>query len=98
MPARRLVVEFRYRALPVDQCRFWFIVAPGWSVDLCSIDPGFEIDLLVTADLRAMTSAWMGMSAFDEELLERRIQLDGDPLLSATFTSWVGQSGLAAGA
>jgi hypothetical protein len=64
-------------------------------VDLCSLDPGHEIDLLVTADLRAMTSAWMGMSDFDVELRAGRIELRGDPVLSASFTRWIGRSGLA---
>ena len=95
MPARRVVVEFRYPELPADERRFWLIVAPGSPVDLCSIDPGHEVDLLVTAGLRAMTSAWMGMSTFEDELAGRRIELDGDPLLSKNFTNWVGRSGLA---
>ena len=96
MPARRVVVEFRYPELAAEERRFWLIVAPGVPVDLCSIDPGHEVNLLVTAGLRAMTSAWMGMSTFESELAGRRIALDGDPLLSKTFTSWVGRSGLAA--
>ena len=96
MPDRRVVVEFRYPELPADERRFWLIVAPGSPVDLCSIDPGHEVDLLVTAGLRAMTSAWMGMSAFEDELVEKHIELDGDSLLSKTFTSWIGRSGLAA--
>ena len=98
MPARRVIVEFRYPELPTDERRFWLIVAPGAPVDLCSIDPGHEVDLLVTAKLRAMTSAWMGMSAFKEELVENRIELDGDPVLTASFTTWIGQSGLATSA
>ncbi|TPG42587.1 transcriptional regulator [Sphingomonas koreensis] len=98
MPARRVVVEFSYPELPEGDRRFWLIVAPGSPVDLCSIEPGHEVDLLVTAQLRAMTSAWMGISAFQEELDENRIELDGDPLLSATFTTWIGRSGLAGGA
>ena len=95
MPARRVVVEFRYPELAANEGRFWLIVAPGSEVDLCSIDPGHEVDLLVTAELRAMTSAWMGMSTFEDELAGRRIELDGDPLLTRSFTSWVGRSGLA---
>ena len=95
MPARRVVVEFRYPELLADERRFWLIVALGSPVDLCSIDPGHEVDLLVTAGLRAMTSAWMGMSTFEDELAWCRIELDGDPLLSKTFTAWVGRSGLA---
>jgi hypothetical protein len=55
IPGRRVVVEFRYSDLPKAQARYCLIVAPGTPVDLCSIDAGHEIDLLVTAELRAMT-------------------------------------------
>ena len=95
MPDRRVVVAFRYPELSGEQGRYWLIVAPGQAVDLCSLDPGHEIDLLVTADLRAMTSAWMGMSAFETELAAGRIQLDGDPRLAGGFSQWIGRSGLA---
>jgi hypothetical protein len=54
-----------------------------------------EIDLLVRAELRAMTSAWMGMSDFRIELSANRIQVDGDPVLAGSFTKWIGCSGLA---
>jgi DNA-binding HxlR family transcriptional regulator len=94
MPDRRVVVEFRYPDLPGEQGRYWLIVTPGKVVDLCSLDPGHDIDLLVTADLRAMTSAWMGASAFDTELGAGRIQLDGDSGLVAAFSQWIGRSGL----
>ena len=95
MPVRRMVVEFRYPQLEEDEGRYWLIVAPGQPVDLCSIDPGGEVDLLVTADLRAMTSAWMGMSEFADELRLGRIALDGDSGLTSSFTRWIGKSGLA---
>jgi DNA-binding HxlR family transcriptional regulator len=95
MPTRKVVVEFHYPELSADQARYWLIVAPGKHVDLCSIDPGYEIDLLVTADLRAMTSAWLGISDFEMEIANRRIQLEGQQRLSATFARWIGRSGLA---
>jgi hypothetical protein len=95
MPSRRVVVEFAFPALPKDEGRYWLIVAPGQAVDLCSLDPGHAVDLLVTADLRAMTSAWMGMSDFGAELDANRIRLDGDAHLAASFTRWIGRSGLA---
>jgi len=95
MPPRRIVIEFFYPDLMASEQRFWLIVAPGCAVDLCSIDPGGEIDLLITADLRAMTSAWMGMSKFADEISAKCIRLDGDPALAAGFVSWIGRSGLA---
>jgi DNA-binding HxlR family transcriptional regulator len=96
MPGVRTVIEFSYLELPESDARYWLIVAPGAPVDLCSIDPGHEIDLLVSADLRAMTSAWMGMTDFSDELRAKRIRLEGDPVLSKNFTQWIGRSGLAA--
>jgi DNA-binding HxlR family transcriptional regulator len=98
MPRRRVVVAFRYPELPQEQSRYWLIVAPGQPVDLCSLDPRHDVDLLVTADLRAMTSAWMGLSAFRTELGARRIVLSGDRDLAVSFTTWVGRSGLASAA
>lgn len=95
MPRRRTVVEFNFPELPQDEGRYWLIVAPAQPVDLCSLDPGHDVDLLVTADLRALTAAWMGLGDFEVELAARRIELDGDPALAATFTQWIGRSGLA---
>lgn len=95
LPPRRVVVEFHYPELSPDEQRFWLIVAPGCAVDLCSIEPGREVDVLVTADLRAMTSAWMGISTFAEEIDAGRINLDGDAKLARSFASWIGRSGLA---
>ena len=95
MPARRVVVQFSYPELPPGESRYWLIVAPYQPVDLCSIEPAGDVDILVTANLRAMTSAWMGMSNFKDEIGAKQIRLDGDPALASTFTQWVGHSGLA---
>src|SRR5436190_17326879 len=42
MPDRRSVIEFAYPELPATQRRWWLIVDPESTVDLCSIDPGFR--------------------------------------------------------
>src|ERR1700681_4776789 len=49
MPARRSVIEFVYPQLPAAQRRWWLIVDPETGNDLCKIDPGFEVDLLLSA-------------------------------------------------
>ena len=95
-PDRRVVIEFFYPGLPEGESRFWLILAPNSPVDLCSIEPGFDVDLLVTAQLRAMTSAWMGMSKFEDEIAFDRIMLDGDSTLAGSFPKWIGHSGLVA--
>ncbi len=61
MPIRRSVVEFVYPALPAAYRHFWLIVDPETGTDLCKIDPGFDVDLYVSADLRTMTAIWLGL-------------------------------------
>lgn len=51
LPDERSVIQFIYSDLPLSQKNWWLIVEPDGMVDLCSVDPGFEIDLYVTTDL-----------------------------------------------
>ena len=55
-PKRRSVIQFLYTDLPVSQKYWWLIVEATGDVDLCSVDPGFDVDLCVTTKLRPMTS------------------------------------------
>src|SRR5438105_3850589 len=48
MPRRRSVIQFRYGELPASQRTWWLLVDPDSGVDLCSVDPGFDVDLYVS--------------------------------------------------
>lgn len=91
MPPTRSTVQFRYPELEEARRDWWLIVESG-AVDLCREDPGHEVDLLVTASLRAMTSVWMGLSALKDEVESGVIQLDGDPRLARAMGQWLGLS------
>lgn len=60
LPEQRTVVQFRYPELPADRRAWWLMIEPGAEIDLCSVDPGFDVDLYVSTDLRTMTAIWMG--------------------------------------
>jgi DNA-binding HxlR family transcriptional regulator len=62
LPKRRCVIEFLYPEPPAHRGHWWLIVEPGGEVDLCLVDPGFDVDLYVTTDLRTMTAIWMGLT------------------------------------
>lgn len=47
------------------------VIEPRGDVDLCWSDPGSEIDLYVTTDLRTMTSIWMGLGTMESESRSR---------------------------
>ncbi len=92
MPKQRSVVQFSYPELPPTQRSWWLIVDPNESVDLCSIDPGFDVDLYVSVDLRTMTAIWMGLDTVRAAIASRRMMLTGNRQLATAMQSWLGLS------
>ncbi|WP_116131720.1 helix-turn-helix domain-containing protein [Tropicimonas sp. IMCC34043] len=90
MPDHRTVVKFDYPELAVAKRSWWLVVDPTAEVDLCSADPGYEVDLWVTTDLRTMTAIWMGLTQVKD--VRDKIRLDGDPLIARTMQTWLGLS------
>ena len=96
LPRRRTVVQFRFPEIAESLRDYWLVVEPTGDVDLCSTDPGFEVELLVTTDLRTMTSIWMGLATVRE--VRDRIAFDGDRRTAASMQDWLGLSPFAAAA
>ena len=94
--ARRTVIQFIYPELCAADRNFWLIVKPGTPVDLCSTDPGYDVDLFVTAKLEALTAAWMGHSSLKKDIEQERISLTGDTRLAASIEHWMVRSSFAA--
>jgi len=92
MPRCRSVIQFRYPELAPQQRSWWLVVDPPGSVDLCSIDPGFDVDLYVSADLRTMTAIWMGHDTVRTALDAERLLLTGDRGLAQQMQQWLGLS------
>jgi DNA-binding HxlR family transcriptional regulator len=84
LPPRRCTIQFLYPELAAAQRNYWLVIDSG-KVDLCSFDPGFDIDLLVTSSLKTMTSVWMGLTPLDAEVKAGRVQLDGDPAIGRSI-------------
>ncbi len=92
MPTRRSVIEFVYPDLPAKLRRFWLVVDPESGADLCKIDPGFEVDLYVSTDLRTMTAIWMGLDTVRAAVTNQRMILTGNRQLATTMQTWLGLS------
>lgn len=92
MPKRRSVIQFLYPELPAARRTWWLLVDPETGVDLCAVDPGFDVDLYVSTDLRSMTAIWMGVATVRKAMAEGRLQLVGDKKLAASMQTWLGLS------
>jgi DNA-binding HxlR family transcriptional regulator len=90
LPDRRTVIQFLYPELPASKRFWWLVVEPKGEVDLCWYDPGFDVDLYISTDLRTMTSVWMGLTTVAKE--REKFVFTGDQEIAATMQAWLGLS------
>lgn len=96
MPAVNAVVHFRFAELQgIAQQDYWLVKQSGQDVDLCINDPGYDVDLFVDADLRALTSVWMGYSCLQQAIRAGEIRFSGDTLLAESMDHWMVRSSFA---
>ena len=90
LPDRRTVIQFVYHDQPQSKQDWWVVVEPQGDVDLCWSDPGFEVDLYVSTDLRTMTAIWMGVTSVRAEV--HKFTFTGPKALSSAMQDWLGLS------
>lgn len=91
LPPRRCTISFVFPEVMSAKRSWWLVIQPE-NIDLCSNDPGFDVDLYVRSSLRSMTSVWMGLSTVKEELGRGQIELIGDLELAGSMQKWLGLS------
>jgi DNA-binding HxlR family transcriptional regulator len=89
LPAQRAVVRFGFRDARSGR-RWWWLVVDGEEVDLCLTDPGHDVDLTVSANLRTMIRVWVGHLSIDDALATSAVTLDGPAHLAQSFPRWLG--------
>lgn len=90
LPKRRTVIQFLYHDLPSTKRDWWLVIEPAGEVDLCWADPGFEVDLYISTDLRTMTAIWMCITDVSAE--RDKFEFTGPTEISSTIQTWLGLS------
>jgi DNA-binding HxlR family transcriptional regulator len=85
VPRRRVVIEFDFRGGPKQ--KYWLLIEPT-DVSVCLKHPGFEIDVIVTADIMAFYRVWLGHATLPEAVRRKQVQLDGMPADLRMFPQW----------
>jgi DNA-binding HxlR family transcriptional regulator len=89
MPQRRNVIQVIFGDQKEARRNWWLLVDPEHGVDLCSVDPGFDVDLYLTTDLRTMTSVWMGYITIAQAQEQETLIITGSKQLEAELGSWL---------
>jgi DNA-binding HxlR family transcriptional regulator len=88
-PRCRNTIQVIFTDLKEPRRNWWLIVAPDQEADLCSVDPGFDIDLYLSTDLRTMTEIWMGYTTIGRAKEQGRLLLTGNKELEAHLGTWL---------
>ena len=83
------VVELRITSPGARDRRFWMVV-DGTAVDLCLIDPDRSVDVVLEADLQALTRVWMGDTRFADAAAARTLRTSGAPGMVTALPTWIG--------
>lgn len=92
LPPRRVTIQFIYPELPAAERNYWLLIDPVNGADLCSVDPGFDVDLFSRCDLRTMTAIWMGLDTVLKAVADGRLMLTGDREIATNMQNWLGLS------
>ena len=96
LPSRRVSVQFTFDDVNGHGRNWWILNAPPQEPDLCSVDPGFDVDLYVRCPLRVMTAIWMGLTTVSRALDADQLYLVGSADLRQSMQDWLGLSPFAA--
>jgi len=88
LPPGRTVVQFVFPGADRDQRDWWLVLTPD-EADVCDADPGYDVDVTVNADLRALTAVWMGNRQWPDVLGEGSVSIHGSETLRRAFPTWL---------
>lgn len=78
----RLVVQFDFVA-PVSE-RYWLVITRE-DVSVCVKHPGFEVDVVVTADLATLYQVWLGRMRYVDAQRSGNLRVETTPALERIF-------------
>jgi len=87
LPGGETVLCFRFEEL--ERFNSWWLVANKEGVDLCTDDPGKEVDLYISTQVRDLAEVWRGDVPLRNARQENRIRAHGNAHLARTMADWL---------
>ncbi|MGJ3237126.1 MAG: winged helix-turn-helix transcriptional regulator [Anaerolineae bacterium] len=85
LPEDRIVIQFDFYGAKNET--YWLVLSTA-DVTLCLTDPGYEINLLVVADLATFFKLWLGKIDYYEVIDSSQLTIEGIPQYVRAFPRW----------
>jgi DNA-binding HxlR family transcriptional regulator len=89
---RRVVIQFDFSGGPRQS--YWLLIRRT-DVSVCLKNPGFDIDVIVSAGIMEFYRVWLGRVSLPESLRKQQVRLDGTPADVRAFSDWFSWSPMA---
>jgi len=90
LPGRETVIRFKFN--DIDKFSDWWLVVTDHKVDVCVRDPGKDVDIYFTTDLRTMIQVWMDDISYKSAIKDGSLKLVGPAALTRDVKSWLAPS------
>ncbi len=88
LPDGETVLCFTFDEL--KQFKTWWLVACGEEVDLCTENPGKDVDLYINTRVRDLVEVWSGDLDLKKALRDKLVRTHGNTHLARTMPAWMG--------
>ena len=88
LPDGETVICFIFDEL--EKYKYWWLIVFDGNVDLCTENPGKDVDIYLKASVRTMVEVWKGDLGIRNALRDQRITTQGSRQLTKSLPDWLG--------
>ncbi len=85
--AKQTTVRFHFTDF--EESAYWWILVDSDAVDVCTLDPGKDVDVYFTTTVKAMLDAWTGKISYRDAIGEKKLIVVGDHRLTRNISRWM---------
>ena len=78
----------RFKFTDIEQYPDWWLVVTVDDTDLCVKDPGKDVDVYFTTNVKTMTDIWMGEITYRKARKEGNLKIVGDRTIMRHISTW----------
>lgn len=87
LPMPRIVVRFDFKDLTAQPT--WWLLVSGNSVEVCTKDPEFDVDVYFSTHLNTMTNVWLGHDTYQRAISAGELSVQGHSSLTRDLDQWL---------
>ncbi len=87
LPGSQTVLHFHFSDL--EEAPDWWIVIIDDQIDVCTIDPGKDIDVYFSTTVKTMTDVWMNQITYKAAMRNSQLIVTGPQTLTKNIGSWM---------